>query len=151
MLITVAPAVLDALVRVLGARCPPARRAGRHFIRRVDSVRLERALRLVGLTDAPPRLARAPQVTRTVDVLIHIARAAMGLADRAATRRALRHLVPANKLVRTALAVAHTVGAQAARTVRRIVARHARVIVADRAATARALRDAVGTGSVIAV
>src|SRR4051812_2816349 len=51
MLITVALAVLDALVRVLGARGPPARRAGRHLIPGVHGVRLERALCDVRLAD----------------------------------------------------------------------------------------------------
>src|SRR3954470_7022950 len=150
MLITIALAVLDALVGVLRARCPPARRAGRHFIGRVDSVRLEGAVRDVRLADDSPRLAGALQVTRAVDVLIDGARRAMGLAYRAAARRALRHFVSPNELVRAALAMAHTVGAQPARATRRIVARNARVLVADRAATARALRDALGTGRVTA-
>src|SRR3954468_3862064 len=151
MLIAVALAVLDALVRVLGARGPPARRAGRHLIRGVDRVRLEGAVRDVRLADESPRLAAAPQVTRTMDVLIHGAGRAMGLAHRAAARRALRHFVAPDELVRAALAMAQTISAQPARTTRCIIARHARVIVADRAATARALRDAIATGSVVAV
>ena len=119
MLITVPLSIFDALVRVRHARCPAARRARRHFVRREHGTAFERALRLMPLADEATRRVRAPHVPRAVDVLIDGARRPMALAHLAVARRAARHLVAPNNLVRPALALARAVGTQPASTARK--------------------------------
>lgn len=119
MRVTVDASVFDAAMRMPVAPLASAGGTDGDFVRGEDGAGIEGALVAMLVADKPTRDVSAPEMRRAVHTLIDGARRPMMLADGLPAAQAARHLVDADVLAPSALALRQTLRAEAALPARR--------------------------------